>query len=206
MASRPLSNKLSNTWCSWVTSPRMAGKSLRAIDAQLDTLGERAPGHALHLDEQRPELDRQPVAFGAPGEGEELFHQVCAAPGAAFDEVEIVHRAVWQRQPQQFGGHENRGERVVEVVRDPTGQRADALHPLGAPQLGLQSLLFGDIPLDGNEADRLPCGVTHWRNGDLFVVERAVLPLVGQAPAPDLAVGQHASTSAGRSPRHAYRS
>ena len=57
---------------------------------------------------------------------------------------------------EQFDRKEDRREDIVQIVRDATRERSDALHPLRAQQLGLELLSFGDIRVDVEDGARPP--------------------------------------------------
>ena len=75
-------------------------------------------------------------------------HHVRRVFDAGFDPVEqggfarILHA-------EQFAAHHDRGEGVVQVVGDPAGQRADALHPLRAQGEALLLPALGDVAQRG---------------------------------------------------------
>ncbi len=66
------------------------------------------------------------------------------------------------RIEQQIDVSEDRGEHVVEVVRDAAGEAADRLHLERLPKLLLERSLFSDVPADRDHhglAAHLNCGI-----------------------------------------------
>ncbi len=60
----------------------------------------------------------------------------------------FARRIVQLREIEQLRAHEDRRKHIVEIVRDAAGKRADALHSLGAQELGLEFAMLGDVGVD----------------------------------------------------------
>ena len=91
-------------------------------------------------------FDRAARALVAAGEGEHLPHHVGAARGALVDHRDRGDRLrIARLRPQQIGAHQDRREHVVEIVGDAAGERADALHALGAQEVRLELLALADV-------------------------------------------------------------
>ncbi len=90
-------------------------------------------------------------------EGQEAFGQRCAAIGRALDRVSLCPFRIvrFEHHRQQVRGAEDRGEHVVEIVRDPAGEPADGFHFLRLAQLILEREPRGDVARDCLHADRL---------------------------------------------------
>lgn len=142
-----------------MASAWIAGSS----DAELDVLGECGCEQPEQVREHVLDVHRRTLALHATGEGQQL-----AEHGGS-----VVHTALQRAQRlvvegpgllQLFEREPHRGEHVVEVVCDASGERADGLHALGAQPLPLLADLVGDVAGDRQHAGDL--------SGPLRVVER----------------------------------
>lgn len=65
-------------------------------------------------------------------------------------------RVAWSRaQEQQIAKSDYRGQQIVEIVRDTTGELADRLHLLRLRKLSFKIFLFGDVDQIKHEARRI---------------------------------------------------
>ena len=98
---------------------------------ELDVFGERFADYRFSVAEQVFELDDFMLAFGAPGEGENLTDQFGAAPHAAIQCVEqILVIGAGEAVAEHGHGHHDGREDVIEVVGNAAGEHADVLQPL----------------------------------------------------------------------------
>ncbi len=111
-----------------------------------DVLGEGVVYVRPDISNQGHHLDCDPLAVHAPGKRQDAADHRGATFGAGLDRRQRPEpRRVVLVLLKQPDGQENRREHVVEIVGDAAGQRADALHPLGAQVLLLQLLPVGDV-------------------------------------------------------------
>jgi len=107
----------------------------------------------------------------AAAERQQLPHQRRAAFRAAGDLRQLVARAGVGDVVEHLGGVEDRGEQVVEVVRDPAGELADRLQFLAVDELLLQVDLAGHVAQPQHHAGHRPVWLQHRagvdRDGDL---------------------------------------
>ena len=103
----------------------------------------------VHADHRR--LQHLPAA-----EREQLARERGGAVGGAADLLEVAAQqrvAVAGAGEREVGVAADRGEQVVEVVRDAAGELADGLHLLRLPELVLEPVPRGDVGGDGGVAD-----------------------------------------------------
>ena len=141
-------------------------------DRKLDRFGEGVAGDGGDLAHQAAELDWDPLALGAAGEGQELADQIGAAARVRLQDREHPLALLRPVAAQQLDRQQDRRQHVVEVVGDAAGQRADALEPLGPQELGLQALALGDVDADVEHAGL--AGHLHHHRRDQQVVGLAV--------------------------------
>ena len=83
-----------------------------------------------------------------------MFNDVGPALGVGFYRVQQAQRVlVHDVLAEQGRAHEDGSEDVVQVMGDAAGQPAYAFQPLRAEQLGLETLLLGDVLFDGHKVD-----------------------------------------------------
>src|SRR5690606_825462 len=89
---------------------------------------------------------RAPPPLHPPREGEHLSYEIGAPARAPLEGIEErTSPRVGDGLPEGPQGHQDRGEDVVQIVRDSPGQRPDALEPLRAEELRLDLLLLRDV-------------------------------------------------------------
>ena len=93
----------------------------------------------------------------APAEGEQPAGEVGAALGRHADRFgERAQLSSVELVGEHVGIEQDRGEQIVEVVRDAAGELADRLHALRLRELRLGALLFGDVGRGSSRPTR-PC-------------------------------------------------
>ena len=168
MASRALSTRLTSTCSSCAASARTDHRS----DASRRSIAMCSPirrsSMRLMSDDalvEHDDLGRQDLPAA---EGEQLSGQRRGAIGGVEDLLDVgVQRRALQGLHQQLRVAANRGEQVVEVVRDAARQPADRLHLLRVTQLFLElaARRFGGLPF-GHFAAQLLVGAAE-RGGAL---------------------------------------
>ncbi len=152
----------------------------RDIELQANVLRERILDDAFQILQQMPGLNLDPHSFQTACEGEHLPDNVRPPFGTDVDRVEDEFRIrIGAGEMEQVDRHHDRGQDVVQIMRDTSGQGSDALHPLSAQELGLDFLLFGNVGVDGQDRfgppliipDQRPAGL----NGDLPVIPGEML-------------------------------
>jgi hypothetical protein len=127
------------------------------LRVDLDRGGNRGAQQPERILDRRLQRHRRARVLLTPAERENLRDQVLG-PGARFRDLHetlLDARLACELRAQQLRVSEDRGQDVVEVVRNAARQRADRLHLLRLPQLLLQpfSMRFGALP-SGNVANR----------------------------------------------------
>ena len=141
-------------------------------DAQLDRLAERPPQQLGIAGDLTPDVGRLRIERLASGEGEQLGGELGAVLRRALGlagELPVV--GVGEHRPEQLEIGDDRGQDVVEVVRDAAGQLADRLHLLRLAQFLLHPLPAGQV---ADEAGEYPLPVRH-RLADRQL-DRKILP------------------------------
>ena len=81
---------------------------------------------------------------------------------------------VRKTRPQQLESHENRGQDIVQVVRNAGCERSNTFNPLGSQQLRLDLLLFGNV---GSERElRRNSKEWHLMGCDFHIENGSILP------------------------------
>jgi hypothetical protein len=101
-----------------------------------------------------------------PGEAEQVSHDTRCALGLLTDDRERLSDIRWNVRDlgQEVGEPDDRGKRVVEVVRDPCNQLADGRHLLRLDQLVLQAAALGLIV--EQQDDSRPVGTANRHGGN----------------------------------------
>ena len=116
----------------------------------------------LELSEQLREVDRQPSDRCPAGKGEDLSDHVRASFDGEFGGLQdLPPTRVRFTGREQLHGHQDRGEHVVQIMRDSACQGAETLHPLRAERSTLASTLLGDVGVDGENGVRLSALALH---------------------------------------------
>ena len=140
MASRALTARLMMTCSSWPGIGADRAEVAAVLDDQLDRLAEQALQQVRHLRDDVGKLQHLRAQRLLAREGEQLAGQAGGAVRVRLDLLDVVIVAVARRVPHQHqvAMADDRGQDVVEIVRDAAGELADRLH-LGR---------LGDLPLE----------------------------------------------------------
>ncbi len=134
-----------------------------------DVLADHAAQHLQGLSEDGIEIDDARLEDLLAREGEELPGELSGALGGDTDLIEVPAQRIvgGERLERQLTEAGDRGEEIVEVVRDPTGEPSDGLHPLPLAQLRLELPVPGDVALDADDVRRVPDSGGRDRGRDL---------------------------------------
>ena len=140
IASRALTARLTMTCSSWPGIGADRAEVAAMLDDQLDGLAEQPLQQMGHLRHDVGKLEHLRAQGLLAREGEQLAGQARSAVRVRLDLLDVVIVAVAGRVPHQHqvAMADDRGQDVVEVVRDAAGELADDLH-LGR---------LGDLPLE----------------------------------------------------------
>ena len=97
------------------------------------------------------------------------------APRTGFQRLKTGSHAVILRVfLDELHGHHDRREHIVQIMRQPAGERADAFEALAAKQLRFQLFLVGDVAIDDENGLGFAVRLAHQRpaavNGQLVPV------------------------------------
>ena len=107
---------------------------------------ERIAGDVDHVPDQLLGIDPRAPAFGPAREREDLLDQLRPVPRVVLDHPDQVAAFLIPfLHSQHFARDENGRQHVIEIVRDASRQRADALQPLRAQKLLFQLLSFRHV-------------------------------------------------------------
>ena len=120
----------------------------------------------------RVEVERPRLQVLASGESQQLLGQLGAVLGGALRRRQVPGRDRVARRPrlQQLEIADDRGQQIVEVVRDAAGQMADGLHLLGLAQLLLHRFPGGQVARRRHDE---PVALVLLRHPDEHHVDRA---------------------------------
>ena len=135
-------------------------------DARVDLDGAREGfvGDALHLLDEMFGVQQNALALHAARKHEHLPDDVRAAPRTGFQRLETgSHALVLGVVLDKLHGHHDRGEHVVQIVRQAAGEGADAFEPLAAEQLRFQLFFLRDVGVDDEDGLGLAVRFPHQR-------------------------------------------
>ena len=151
MASRALIARLRIASSSWLGSTRAGGKlaGMQSI-CNLDRRIERPADQIGHAVEQRADVDRARLKVLAARESEQALDQRRRPARRLKRGVDQAMRLVVGRQPaaQQVEVADDRGQQIVEIVRDAAGQLAERLELLRLVELGQREFMLPGPLLD----------------------------------------------------------
>ena len=130
IASRALTARLTITCSSWPGSARTGPRLAAVLDHQLDRLAEQPLQQMGHLRHDVGKLEHLRAQGLLTREGKKLASKSSSTVRIRLDLLDVVIVAVARRMPHQHqvAVADDRGEDVVEVVRDAAGQLTDDLH------------------------------------------------------------------------------
>ncbi len=116
----------------------------------LDVLADHAPQHFFHVAHRVVDVDDAQKERLPAAEGEELVRERSREVRRLADFREVLEHPLplVDLPDDQVAVPEDRGEDVVEVVRDPAREPADRVHLLRLEQLLLEPLALGDVARD----------------------------------------------------------
>ena len=135
------------------------GQVLRELDLRLDVPQPEIVAHqqqrALH---QVVQVQARALGRSLAGEGEQVADDATRPLRLLVDhpQVATVARSQLLLLEQELGEPRDRGEGVVELVRDAGHELADRGELLALDQLGLHRLLLGDVLRPAPPTPRLP--------------------------------------------------
>jgi hypothetical protein len=128
MASRALTHRLKLRRIAQ-EHPKLLGR----LGRDADRLRERIAGDVDHVPDQLLGIDPRAPAFGPARERKDLLDQLRPVPRVVLDHPDQVAAFLIPfLHSQHFARDENGRQHVIEIVRDASRQRADALQPLRA--------------------------------------------------------------------------
>ena len=130
-----------------------------------DVLAQGAAQQALHVGDDRVEIERLgPDGFLA-AEGQKLAGELARAPAGPADLLDVLQRRRVRRHllGRERGVVDHHAKQVVEVVRDAAGELPQALQTLGLLALSLKPLECGEILKLAKQPVRLRCAEAQHR-------------------------------------------
>ena len=127
---------------------------MRQGETQLHILADHPPQHFLEVFDQIVGVQHHGLEHLLAAEREQLPGE----PGGPlrgfphFGNVRLQRAVGREILAHEIGVPEDRGQHVVEVVRDAARQAADGLHLLRLAQLLLEALALGDVLADAERA------------------------------------------------------
>ena len=114
---------------------------------ELDRLAEEAREEHRDVGERLVEIDDGGPQRLPPRERQQLADETGRAIGVLLDVHDVLEGRVGRpvRGQEQVGEADDRGQHVVEVVRDAAGELADRLHLLALRELQLERALLGRL-------------------------------------------------------------
>ena len=138
---------------------------VRKLKIKLNTLSDNPGKHFLHAKDNFIDVnghhfynifsaeDKQPSGKirGPVGGNEHLIH------------IFLCRTAGFQRVRDHGAKAHDHIEDIIEIVRNPPGQRADGLHLLGVTELGFKPLVLGDVSANTTYAYGFVLSITQYR-------------------------------------------
>jgi len=145
----------------------LAGIGLEAADLRLeisahgDVLPDHTLQHLLHVAHSIVDVEDAQVKGLAAAEGEQLMRERRRKVRglADFREMLVHPMLVLDLPDHQVAVAEDRGQDVVEIVRDPTGEPAHRIHLLRLQQFLLEALALGDIARNRDRPLMIPASL-----------------------------------------------
>ena len=127
------------------------------LDVDLDLLADQPAHHVLQLGQNVAELQHLGPQRLPAREGQQLAHQAGRPVAVLLDLHDVLEGRIGRPVvgQQQVGIAQDRGQDVVEVMRDAAGQLADGLHLLRLDEAFLQGALLGRVEREDVDVGRL---------------------------------------------------
>ena len=124
---------------------------------ELDRLADQPAQQHLQFRQHVVELQRLGAQRLTARKGEQLPHQPGRPIGVLLDLHDVLEGRVGRAVigEQEIGIADDRGQHVVEVVRDAAGELADGLHLLALREVLLQGALLGGVEREEGRARAL---------------------------------------------------
>ena len=128
--------------------------------AQFDAPRNRAFEQGDHAADQLRQVHRLDDEAAFAGVGQQLHGQIGGPFGALDDGLDEGLNAIIGGQvfAQQARVSQHAGQDVIEIVRDPAGQKADAFQALRVPELFVEPFALGDVAAQLEVAANLAVG------------------------------------------------
>ncbi len=126
-----------------------------------DVVAEEPEERTLEVGDEAVDLEHGGLERLATAEGEELVGERGGAAGGVADFLDLVGDLAFHSllRQEQIAVAENGGEKIIEIVRDATGQLSERFHPLGAAGLRLQLATGGHVHQRPDQPDGCAAGV-----------------------------------------------
>ena len=148
IASRALSARFVITCSIWPPSARTRQPGVNG-GRELDVVAQEPREQSLELLDDFAEIEDLRQEHLVAAEGEQLARERGSTIGGAHDlqRVRAARVVVVEAGHEELAVAADRGQEVVEVVRDAAGEPSDRLELLRVQQLLLQQALIGDVPV-----------------------------------------------------------
>ena len=126
-------------------------------DVEIDRLADQPAQQHLQFGQHVAELQGLRPQRLPAREGEQLPHQARRAIGVLLDLHDVLEGRIGRPVigEQQIGIADDRGQHIVEVMRDAAGELADRLHLLALREILLQRALLGGVEREDRRARAL---------------------------------------------------
>ncbi len=147
IASRALTMRLTTTCSNWLRSALTSQRSRPCRNSRSIFLADEAAHHHLQVGEHVAELQNLRAQGLAARKGEQLPHQTGGAVGVLLDLHDVAEGRIGRPVigEQQVRIADDRGQHIVEIMRDAAGELADRLHFLRLREILLQRALLGRV-------------------------------------------------------------
>ena len=154
IASRALTTRLTITCSNWLRSALTSQRSRPCTTSSSIVSPTSRRSSICSSESTSRQLQRLRPQRLAAREREQLPHQARRAIGVLLDLHDVLEGRIGRPVvgEQQIGIADDRGQHVVEVVRDAAGELADRLHLLALREILLQRALFGGVEREHDRA------------------------------------------------------
>ena len=135
------------TCSNWLRSALIGQRSRRGRASSLTFSPRSRPSRIERSERTSPSAEHLRPQRLPPREGQKLADQAGGPVGVLLDVHDVLEGRVARPVvgEQEVGEADDRGQHVVEVVRDAAGELADRLHLLALRELLLERALLGDV-------------------------------------------------------------